>query len=148
MACRLNLRPRFILISPYLDFAIRTALFSTQRIIASGSGGTLNPLQMFDLEPRVDARLDPIGSVDPLNSNAAVVGLYYHYILVCRPGENGAKTMRVRYLLGTGRAPQVRSYVLGGPGSPGRWGMGWDVKLDVGAAPEDFRGFYYAESST
>jgi hypothetical protein len=144
----LNLRPRFILISPYLDFAIRTALFSTQRIIASGSGGTLNPLQMFDLEPRVDARLDPIGSVDPLNSNAPVVGLYYHYILVCRPGENGAKTMRVRYLLGTGRAPQVRSYVLGGPGSPGRWGMGWDVKLDVGAAPEDFRGFYYAESST
>jgi hypothetical protein len=144
----LNIRPRFILMPAYLDMGVRIALFSTQRIVASGSGGTLNPLQMFNLEPRMDSRLDNIGSVNPLQANAAVAGLKYHYILVARPGEEGAKTMHVNYLLGSGRAPQIRSYILGGPGAPGRWGIGWDVKLDVGAAVEDFRGFAYAESST
>jgi hypothetical protein len=144
----LNLTPRFALMSSYLDMAMRIALFSTQRIVASGSGGTLNPLQAFNLEARSDARMDNIGSVNPLNANAAVAGLKYHYILVCRPGEEGAKTVHVNYLLGSGRAPQIRSYVLGGPGAPGRWGIGWDVKLDVGAAVEDYRAMYYAESAT
>lgn len=64
------------------------------------------------------------------------------------PGEEGAKTMVCRYLSGTGRAPQIRSYVLGGPGAPGRWGIGWDVKLDIGAAVADYRAMYYAESTT
>lgn len=144
----LNLTPRFVLISKWLDMGLRVALFSTQRVVASGSGGTFNPLQTFNLEPRADARLDNIGSVNPLAGNAAVTGLKYHYFLSCRPGEEGAKTMHVNYLLGSGRAPQIRSYILGGPGAPGRWGIGWDCKLDVGAAPEDFRGMYYAESPT
>lgn len=144
----LNLVPRFALLPPDLDMGIRSALFSTQRIVASGSGGTMNPLQAFNIEARSDARLDETGSVDPLNLNTAVTGLHYHYILVCRPGEEGAKTVHVNYLLGSGRAPQIRSYILGGPGAPGRWGIGWDVKLDIGAAVEDYRGLYYAESST
>jgi hypothetical protein len=144
----LNLTPRFALLPKDLDTNIRAALFSQQRIGANTGGGTMNPLQVFNIEPRTDSRLGTVGSVDPLNANKAVAGLAYHWFLACRPGEEGAKTIHVNYLLGSGRAPQIRAYVLGGPGAAGRWGIGWDVKMDIGAAPEDYRGMYYAESST
>ena len=144
----LNLMPRFAIISQYLDMAMRIAFFSTQRIVASGSGGTLNPLQTLGVEPRADARLDSVGVPNPLNNNALVTGKNYGYILACRPGEEGAKTGVVRYLQGTGRAPQIRSGIMGPQsGTPGRWGIMWDVKLDVGFAPEDFRGLAYAEAT-
>jgi hypothetical protein len=144
----LNLKPRFVLAGPDLDMALRIAFFSTQRIVASGSGGTANPLEQLNISMRSDARMDDIGSVDPFNNNAAVAGKKYHYILACRPGEEGAKTVHVNYLQGSGRAPQIRSYMLGGPGAPGRWGIGWDIKLDIGLAPADYRGLYYAEATT
>lgn len=44
-------------------------------------------------------------------------------------------TIEVGYLKGTGRAPQVRSFVL----DQGRWGMGWDVKHDIGVKALDFK---------
>lgn len=143
----LNLIPRFILTAPDLDMAVRIAFFSTQRIVASGSGGTANPLEQLNLAMRSDARMDETGSVDPFQQNLKVAGLKYHYILACRPGEEGAKTVHVNYLQGSGRAPQIRSYTLQGPGAPGRWGIGWDIKLDIGIAAADYRGLYYAESS-
>jgi hypothetical protein len=145
----LNLTPRFALITQYLDMAMRIAFFSTQRIVATGSGGTLNPLQTLGVEPRADARLDAVGVQNPLANNAIVTGKNYGYMLACRPGEEGAKTGVVRYLQGTGRAPQIRSGIMGPQsGTPGQWGMMWDVKLDIGFAPEDFRGWAYAEATS
>ncbi len=145
----LNLQPRFAIITKYLDMAMRIAFFSTQRIVATGSGGTLNPLQTLGVEPRSDARLDAVGVQNPLAGNAIVTGKNYGYILACRPGEEGAKTGVVRYLQGTGRAPQIRSGIMGPQsGMPGQWGIMWDVKLDIGFAPEDFRGLAYAEATS
>ena len=145
----LNLQPRFALITKYLDMAMRIAFFSTQRVVATGSGGTLNPLQTLGVEPRSDARLDAVGVQNPLANNAIVTGKNYGYILACRPGEEGSKTGVVRYLQGTGRAPQIRSGIMGPQsGTPGRYGLMWDVKLDVGFAPEDFRGLAYAEATS
>ena len=145
----LNLKPRFVICSEYLDIAMRVALFSTQRIVTTGSGGTLNPFEAFGLEIRSDSRFDDVGSVNPLDNNKAVAGQKYHYLLVCRPGEEGAKTAVCRYLEGTGRAPVITSYALNGANnSDSRWGIKWAVKHDIGATAADYRGFAYAESTT
>ena len=42
------------------------------------------------------------------------------------------------YVAGTGRRPVVRPFTL----SNGQWGIGWDVKLDIGAKALHFRGLY------
>jgi len=47
-----------------------------------------------------------------------------------------AHTIEVGYLRDSGRAPMVRSFNL----SEGKWGIGWDVKMDIGAKALDFRG--------
>ena len=47
-----------------------------------------------------------------------------------------AKTIEVAYRRGTGRAPQVRSFTL----DKGKWGMGWDINMDIGAKAMDWHG--------
>ena len=133
----LNLFPRFLLVPTTLRWAAAILLQSAERVIASGSGGTFNPLRDLGIEPRVDARLNAAGCVNPL-TGAVQAGSDTQWFLACRPGEQGAKTAEVGYLRGTGRAPQIRSYVL----EHGQWGIGWDIKHDIGAAILDFRGFY------
>jgi len=149
----LNLRPRFAIISEHLDAPMRTVFWSQGRypMVATGSGmgGNLNPLSVFDIEIRKDARMDDQGTPNPLDNNKVIAGLKYHYILACRPGENGAKSLVCRYLQGSGRAPQITSYALNGANNDSsKWGMRWAVKHDIGVAAADFRGLYYAESST
>lgn len=51
-----------------------------------------------------------------------------------------ARTIEVAYLRGTGRVPQVRAFRL----DQGKWGLGWDVKLDIGAKALDWRGLHKA----
>jgi hypothetical protein len=135
----LNLQPRFMLIPPDLRWGAAILFQSAERVIASGSGGTYNPLRDIGIEPRMDSRLGATGCVNPL-TGATVTGSAAHWFLLCKPGEEGAKTVEVAYLQGTGRSPQIRSFVL----DRGQWGIGWDVKLDIGCTPLDFRGMYYA----
>ncbi len=47
-----------------------------------------------------------------------------------------ARTIKIAYLTGTGRAPQSRTFTL----DKGKYGMGWDVKMDVGGSAMDWRG--------
>ncbi len=51
-------------------------------------------------------------------------------------GSSMGHNIEVGFLRGTGRAPQIRSFVL----SQGKWGIGWDVKMDIGAKSLDFHG--------
>jgi hypothetical protein len=46
--------------------------------------------------------------------------------------------VRVGYLSGTGRAPQIRRFVL----DKGQWGIGWDIVMDIGVMADDYRGLY------
>ncbi|MGO9111161.1 MAG: hypothetical protein ACLP9L_18205, partial [Thermoguttaceae bacterium] len=151
----LNLRPRFCITGYDLEWPVNILLKSQQRIIATGSGGTYNPLAAagIDLETRFDSRLDPLGVYDnydkktyyPWVSGTAgtnspvIAGKSLTCILAARPGEQGAKTAEVGYRIGTGRAPRIRSAILR-EGS-GQYGMAWDVNLDIGVLPLDFRGF-------
>ena len=143
----LNLRPRFVIAGTDLEWAINILYKSQQRIIASGSGGTYNPLACAgaNLEDRLDGRLDPLGCYDnnttktfyPYTTTGTTAGRSGTAFLAARPGEQGAKTIEVAYRTGTGRAPRIRSSMLR-EGS-GQYGMAWDVNLDIGAAPMDFR---------
>ena len=62
----LNLRPRFAIAGLDLEWAMNILYKSQQRIIASGSGGTYNPLAAAgqDVDLRLDSRLDPLGCYD------------------------------------------------------------------------------------
>ena len=144
----LNLRPRFVIASTELEWAINILYKSQQRIIASGSGGTYNPLaaEGANVEARFDGRLDPLGCYNnddgktyyPYTTTGTTAGRGETALLVARPGEQGAKTVEVGYLRGTGRAPRIRSSVLQ-PGL-GQYGYAWDVNLDIGSKILDYRG--------
>jgi hypothetical protein len=56
--------------------------------------------------------------------------------------SNKCPTIEVAYLRGSGRAPQVRQYML----DQGKWGMGWDVNLDLAAQAMDWHGMYCASA--
>jgi hypothetical protein len=128
----LNIRPRFLLLPPELAFTADILLASAMRY---SSEGDKNPLVDLGITPVFDDRLAVAGVTDPA-TGTAVAGTATNYFLACRPGENGAKTIEVGYLRGTGRAPQLRSFVL----TEGRWGVGWDINMDIGAKALDFRG--------
>lgn len=134
----LNLFPRYLLVPPSLRWAASVLLQSAERVIATGSGGTYNPLRDLGIEPRVEARLNATGCPDPTADDALVAGSDTAWHLVCQPGEQGAKTIEVGYLRGTGRAPKIRSFVM----EKGEWGIGWDVVMDLGVTVLDFRCMY------
>ena len=137
----LNLQPRFLIVPQDLRWTAEILLKSQQRIISASSGGTYNPLENL-LTPISDDRIGVAGVVDP-RTGTAVAGTATNWMLACRPGEMGAKTIEVGYLRGTGRAPAVRSYVL----DRGQWGLGWDVKFDIGVKALDYRAMYFASGA-
>lgn len=134
----LNLRPSYLVVPQDLFFTAQVLIKSEQRIIAAASGGTYNPLLGL-LGVVGDSRLGVAGVVDP-RTDATVAGSATNWLLVCRPGDQGAKTIMVGYLQGTGRAPKIRSYIL----DKGQWGMGWDVAFDIGVKALDYRAMYFS----
>ena len=110
----LNLRPRFVLAGTDLKWAIDILYKSQNRIIATGSGGTYNPLaaEGANVQDRLDGRLDPLGCFDndtgntfyPFTTTGTTAGRSGMAIMAARPGEQGAKTVEVGYRIGTGRA--------------------------------------------
>ncbi len=135
----LNIRPRYLLVPQELQFTAAVLLKSAQRIISASSGGTYNPLLAENIDIRVDDRIGVAGVTDPATGTAHV-GTATNYYLSARPGENGAKTIEVGYLRGTGRAPQLRSFIR----TEGAWGVGWDVNMDIGVKALDHRAMYKA----
>ncbi|MDQ3288921.1 MAG: Mu-like prophage major head subunit gpT family protein [Pseudomonadota bacterium] len=131
----LNLRPRYLIVPQDLSFAAEILLTSAERVISTSDGGTKNPLLSRGIMLRSDDRIGVAGVTDPV-SGTAKVGTATNYFLAAQPGEEGAKTIEVGYLRSTGRAPQLRSFVL----TQGQWGVGWDINMDIGAKALDFRG--------
>lgn len=134
----LNLNPRYLIVPQALYFSADVLVNSPQRIIAASSDGTKNPLLGL-LGVIGDDRIGAGGVTDP-RTGSVVAGTDTNWLLVCRPGDQGAKTVMVGYLAGTGRAPKIRSYVL----DRGQWGLGWDVSFDIGVKALDFRAMYFS----
>lgn len=138
----LNLMPSHLIVPPTLEFTAYELVNSTENIIAGTAGsvterGNINTLQRLGLTVVADARLEN-GVTDP-DSGTAYSGSSSTWWLASAM----AHTIEVGYLRGTGRAPRVRSWVAD---KEGRYGMGWDVNMDIGAKAMDWKGFVRNEA--
>jgi hypothetical protein len=135
----LNLMPTHLIVPPTLLYTGRELLNSTTIVIAGTAGsvttrGTANTL-LGDIAQLVsDSRLEN-GVTDP-DSGTTYSGSSSTWFLA----SNMVPTIEVAYLRGTGRTPQIRSYQL----EKGKWGLGWDVNLDIGVKALAWQGLLEA----
>ncbi len=94
---------------------------------------TYNAIAQQGIMPISDDRLGLTGSYNPA-TEALVAGSATNWYLA----SGGSKSIRVAYRRGTNRSPQLRSFTM----SEGRWGVGWDINFDIGAAFMDYRGWH------
>jgi len=141
-----NTNPTHLIIPSQL-FGTAATLLQSPTIVIAGTAGTVttkgnvNELQKMQeawglITPVSDSRIAN-GVTDP-NTGTAYSGTTTQWWLV----SNKAPTIEVAYLRGSGKAPQVRQYIL----DRGEWGIGWDVNMDVGAKALSWQGFYSANA--
>lgn len=131
----LNLTPTHLIVPTSLKFTAKELVNSGAIVIAGTAGtvterGNINTLQDENLQWVSDARLEN-GVVDP-DSGATGTGSSTTWYVA----STMAKTIEVAYRRGTGRAPMVRSFTL----DKGKWGIGWDINMDIGAKAMEWRG--------
>ncbi len=135
----LSLYPTHLLV-PMVLAGTAFNLLQGQNIAVTGSTDTLrgdiNPLAALQakhgkIEVVSDHRLTN-GVVDPVTGTA-----YSGSATTWRMISNKAPTIEVAYLRGS-KTPSVRQYEL----TEGQWGIGWDVKFDLGAKALEWRSFY------
>lgn len=134
----LNILPKILLVPATLEWDADQLMNAPLVTIAGTAGavtekGTRNPLYNR-AQVVVESRLEN-GVTNPA-TGAAVSGSAAGWYLFADPAT--AATIRVAYRAGTGRRPQLRSYVL----DKGQWGLGWDCVLDIGAAWVSRHGAY------
>lgn len=95
----------------------------TRNTTANSEFGTKNVLQDEGLTLISDARLEN-GVVDP-DSGTLATGADNDWYLT----DANFPAIEVAYRSGTGRSPQLRSFVL----TQGQWGIGFDINMDIGS---------------
>ncbi|GIW81486.1 MAG: hypothetical protein KatS3mg105_3293 [Gemmatales bacterium] len=133
----LNLRPTHILVPPSLRHLAFELTNSSQIFLAGSTDverGNLNALQADGILPVSDARLQN-GVTDPRDGTVRAGSSTTWFLASAM-----AHTIEVAYRRGTGRSPEIRSGLL----DKGRFGMWFDVVLDIGAQVMDWRGFHRA----
>lgn len=135
----LNIKPTHLIVPPTLIYTARELLNSTMINIARGGGtdltverGNYNALLNDQLQIVADSRLE--NGVTSPDSGTTYAGSPSTWYLA----SNTVPTLVVGYLRGTGRAPRVRSWNL----SEGKYGMGWDISMDIGAKAMEWRGLH------
>ena len=140
----LNIRGKFLIVPTALQWVARglTSAAVLMKMFADTSDPMyplLNLLAQEGLQLVMDDRIGAIGVFDP-TTEAMRTGSDKNWFLAA----GGSKSIRVAYLRGTNRQPVMRSYVL----DKGQWGIGWDIKMDIGAAFMDFRGWYKSSGTS
>lgn len=131
-SANLNIMATHLIVPQALRHTARQ-IVNSQEIQSGGSAlGNLNPILAEGLSVASDARLD--NGVTSPDSGTAYAGSATTWFAA----SANTPTIEVGYLAGTGRAPMVRSFSL----DSGKWGIGWDVKLDIGAKALDYRGLH------
>ncbi|MFQ5733003.1 MAG: Mu-like prophage major head subunit gpT family protein, partial [Planctomycetaceae bacterium] len=124
----LNLRASHLIVPSELKHTGAELLNSSQLLLAGntdtvrGSRNTINAIESLDLVS--DSRLSN-GVTDPTDDTVRA-GSSSTWFVAAATGH----TIEVGFLRGSNRGPTSRSFTL----DKGRYGMGWDVKMDVGAA--------------
>lgn len=130
----LNLKATHLIVPSDLKHTGAELINSSQILLGAddesvrGNMNTINAIETLTLVS--DARLSN-GVTDPVDGTSQS-GSTSTWYLASSMGHN----IEVGYLRGTGRAPQVRSFVL----TQGQWGMGWDINMDIGAKALDYHG--------
>lgn len=138
----LNLRGRFLLTPPDLEFVAAAVLNSVQsRVVVGDSGGAYDPLRDQQIELRSDGRLGEDGVKDP-DTGESFQGTATNWFLAADPA--GGRTIEVAYLKGSNRMPELRSFAL----EHGQYGVGWEIALDIGAKILDYGGLYKATGAS
>lgn len=130
----LNLAGRYVIVPQALRFTARETIGSAAVVIAGDTNtvrGVNNALSAEDLMLVSDSRLDN-GVTDP-DSGAAVAGSTEDYYVAASAGQH---TIEVTYLRGSSRSPEIRAFSL----DRGQFGVGFDVKEDIGATPLSWEG--------
>lgn len=130
----LNLAPTHLIVPWNLRFTAKGLLQSTESrdTTASTLFTTLNVVEGVVPNIVVEARLDN-GVTDP-NGGTVHAGVNDTWFVASTEGH----TIEVAFLRGTGRGPSLRSFTL----DRGTFGMGWDIKIDVGAKALDFHALH------
>lgn len=131
----LNLKLKYLLVPAELALVASQILESLEIREGNAANGTKNYLHGKGIQAISDDRLGPQGVFDPKNE-LQYNGTATNYFGVAKPGVGGAKTIEVGFRRGTGRAPQINTFVK----NDGQWGIGHAVKHDIGAKALDFRG--------
>jgi hypothetical protein len=135
---QLNIKPRYLLCPSDLgiqaDEILQSQLVQTVGTTGSATTATtFNAISNKGIQVIVDNRLNVTGVIDPA-TETAYAGSATNWFLAAEP----SRTVGVFYLSGTGRAPQVRRFVL----DKGQYGIGWDIVLDIGVKALDHKGMY------
>lgn len=131
----LNIAPRFLLVPAALEWTADelTKEETLIKIFGDSSDPLYSPSNAIarrGLTPVMDDRLGATGVIDP-DTGVARAGSDTAWYLTA----GGNRGIRAAYLRGTNRSPQLRSFAL----DRGQWGVGWDIKHDLGVAFLDFR---------
>lgn len=134
----LNIRPRFLLVPQDLE-DVAVQLIRSREIREGGGGGsdevlTFNTVLRLNLQIRIDDRLGVAGVTDPVTGTPHV-GTATNWFLT---SDGSNREIEVGYRRGTNRRPIMRSFTL----DKGTWGIGWDIKHDIGAKALGFRGMH------
>jgi hypothetical protein len=135
---KINVNPRYLIVPKALEFAASIDLESSGRFDTSALG-TFNPLKGRGIQLVTDSRLD-LALTDPISGSSAAADTAGWY-LVGDPAL--VPTIEVGILRGTNGMPTVRSFVL----TEGQWGLGWDIKHDIGATALAGRGMYHDDGA-
>ena len=140
----LNIAPRFLIVP---DALLDTALEAIKSgVVIAGDANTLrgafNAQSASGLTTASDARLDN-GVTDPTDPTGSTVhaGSGTTWWL---SGAASAHTIEVGYRTGTNRRPQMRGFAL----TQGKWGIGWDINLDIGAKALSWEGLQRQQSAS
>jgi hypothetical protein len=134
----INVVPRYLIVPAALEWTADelTASETLIKVFADSSEPKYSPSNAIarrGITPVVDDRLGATGVIDP-DTGTARTGSDTSWYLTA----GGSRSIRVAYLRGTGRSPQLRSFNL----DRGQWGLGWDIKHDLGVVFLDFRPWY------
>ena len=121
LARALNLGARYLIVPANLHVAARVVL------------RTIDRDDRQNLLLRSDDRIGVGGIADPVDGTK-YVGTSTNWWLA----TSAQRTIEIATLRDTGALPSIREYML----KHGQYGIGWDVKYDIGAKALDFRGLY------
>jgi hypothetical protein len=136
----INIAPKFLVCPPDLMITARILLRSVDRSTTTNDIGSMNPFFDEAVIIRQDGRLGVSGVTDPLTGEVRAGSATAWYLFA---DPRVAAAVEVGYIRSEGKLPVVRGYEL----TRGQYGLGWDVKLSIGAKAISYQAAFKADGA-